>query len=294
MSHEPTDKDWANAKWVCRLSDDEVRMAKELGFKPWSLTKSIPSPHQRWKLPVSDWIRAEWAKRHPGPDFAQGYSVDPVELAVSNRSSAHLREQDQLALRKQARYREAAERIGYVASQVEWIDRLELFGSVAESLPRDKPRFRWRDARFPLHEVANINLAVWVTDLSQLDVLRHLISDLLQLMSIEKPMEPGVPHYAIDLFIMQAHDSHYRYRYRGRLCHYGKCPRMDKEACLTPGCGAQPFLLQLKNFEFNYLKVFDRNAVVLFDRESVGWVEKPQYPPQAETRLKIRPVSDED
>lgn len=32
-------------------------MAKELGFKPKSLMKNIPSPSQRWKMPVKQWIR---------------------------------------------------------------------------------------------------------------------------------------------------------------------------------------------------------------------------------------------
>ena len=32
-------------------------MAKELGLNPRSLIKNIPSPEQRWKLPVKQWIR---------------------------------------------------------------------------------------------------------------------------------------------------------------------------------------------------------------------------------------------
>lgn len=32
-------------------------MAKELGISPRSLIKNIPSPQQRWKLPVKEWIR---------------------------------------------------------------------------------------------------------------------------------------------------------------------------------------------------------------------------------------------
>jgi hypothetical protein len=38
-------------------------MAKELGFKPHSLLKNIPSPRQPWKAPVAEWIRDLYEKR---------------------------------------------------------------------------------------------------------------------------------------------------------------------------------------------------------------------------------------
>jgi len=43
--------EWQEAKRRCRLSDEEVRMAKELGFKPRSLIKNIPAKSQPWKAP---------------------------------------------------------------------------------------------------------------------------------------------------------------------------------------------------------------------------------------------------
>jgi hypothetical protein len=38
-------------------------MAKELGFKPRSLLKNLPSPQQRWKARVAEWVRELYAKR---------------------------------------------------------------------------------------------------------------------------------------------------------------------------------------------------------------------------------------
>jgi hypothetical protein len=38
-------------------------MARELGFKPKSLLKNIPSPSQRWKAPVADWVRNLYEKK---------------------------------------------------------------------------------------------------------------------------------------------------------------------------------------------------------------------------------------
>ena len=58
-----TEQAWAEAARRCRLSPADVRMAKELGFKPQSLLKNIPSPTQPWKAPVAEWIRDLYEKR---------------------------------------------------------------------------------------------------------------------------------------------------------------------------------------------------------------------------------------
>ncbi len=54
---------WAEAQRRCRLWDEAVRMAKELGLSPRSLIKNIPSPTQQWKAPVEDWVRDLYEKR---------------------------------------------------------------------------------------------------------------------------------------------------------------------------------------------------------------------------------------
>ncbi len=59
------DEPWAEAKRLCRLSEEDVRMAKELGMGPDSLIKNRPSPSQQWKLPIKDWIRELYAKKKP-------------------------------------------------------------------------------------------------------------------------------------------------------------------------------------------------------------------------------------
>jgi hypothetical protein len=38
------EQQWAKAQRRCRLSDEALRMAKELGLNPTSLIKNIPSP----------------------------------------------------------------------------------------------------------------------------------------------------------------------------------------------------------------------------------------------------------
>ncbi len=49
--------DWAEVKRRCRLSQQDVEMAKELGLSPRSLIKNIPNRSQPWKAPVKYWIR---------------------------------------------------------------------------------------------------------------------------------------------------------------------------------------------------------------------------------------------
>lgn len=58
-----TEQAWAEVAWRCRLSPAEVRMARELGFKPRSLLKNILSPQQPWKAPVTEWVRELHQKR---------------------------------------------------------------------------------------------------------------------------------------------------------------------------------------------------------------------------------------
>ncbi len=54
---------WKEAYGKCCLSVRHIQMAKELGLNSKSLIKNIPNPHERWKVPVSDWIEEMYAKR---------------------------------------------------------------------------------------------------------------------------------------------------------------------------------------------------------------------------------------
>jgi hypothetical protein len=84
---------WAEAQRRCRLSDEAVRMAKELGLNPRSLIKNIPSPMQQWKAPVEDWVREIYQRRYgakPGRRKAAARSDDGQRANSSgpSRSSA--------------------------------------------------------------------------------------------------------------------------------------------------------------------------------------------------------------
>lgn len=63
MDKQKKDQLWAEAKRRCRLSNEAVNMAKEMGLNPKSLIKNIPGPKEYWKAPVEDWLRDIYAGR---------------------------------------------------------------------------------------------------------------------------------------------------------------------------------------------------------------------------------------
>ncbi len=63
-----SDKLWKEAKVRCRLNEEDIRMAKEMGLNPKSLIKNIPSKQQQWKLPVKEWLRDMWEDRQEKAD----------------------------------------------------------------------------------------------------------------------------------------------------------------------------------------------------------------------------------
>ena len=54
---------WDEAKKKCRIGDEEIRMAKEMGLNPKSLIKNIPNKSEKWKALVKDWIHDMYDKR---------------------------------------------------------------------------------------------------------------------------------------------------------------------------------------------------------------------------------------
>jgi hypothetical protein len=54
---------WPEAAKLCRLNENDIEMAKRLGFGPDSLIRARPDRKQRWKLPVKEWIHELHFKR---------------------------------------------------------------------------------------------------------------------------------------------------------------------------------------------------------------------------------------
>ena len=60
------DEAWTNAKKICRLTTRQVEMARALGMNPGKLARLRPSPQQRWKVPVGEFIEECYQKRFGG------------------------------------------------------------------------------------------------------------------------------------------------------------------------------------------------------------------------------------
>lgn len=74
---------WKEAKKKCRLNENDIKMAKELGLNPKSLMKNIPNKNQQWKAPVKDWIRELHEERF-SRKTPKGSSVKTTELEVED------------------------------------------------------------------------------------------------------------------------------------------------------------------------------------------------------------------
>jgi hypothetical protein len=77
---------WKEAKTKCKLSEEAIRMAKEMGLNPLSLIKNIPSPQQRWKAPVEEWVRDMYEGRRLKAEIRK-----QQKLALGANSSVPLR-----------------------------------------------------------------------------------------------------------------------------------------------------------------------------------------------------------
>ena len=62
---------WTNAKKICRLTARQVEMARALGMNPKKLPGLRPSPQEKWKLPVGEFIEECPCRRQSAQVVAQ-------------------------------------------------------------------------------------------------------------------------------------------------------------------------------------------------------------------------------
>ncbi len=321
---------WEEAQRRCKLSDAEVRMAKELGFQPKSLIKNIPAPSQKWKAPVSVWVRTLYEEKfgsrgkadaalgartmqhavfenrnpeYPWPDkpkipqlvFDESiesqddedveteWSEYPFRDRFGPPSDAEIDEENALMLRRQCKFRWAAQSIAVALSKLPEVQKVAAFGAVAQPLEMEVPRFsEFRRHRVEvLHECADLDLAVWLTDVSRLRELKNAMTRGLSM--TQDTLYGGVAPHQVDVHILDAVSGDYR----GRLCAFGQCPKPRKIQCLVPGCGAQPFLRQFEKYRFNRGRFEGEPRVTLFDR-AVGFLVRLPRIGAAPARIEDR------
>lgn len=323
------DFQWHEAQRRCRLSDEALAMARELGLSPRDLIKNIPAKSQPWKAPVEDWVRHLYHQRRatasrarpvptqtaasdptssqppesapapaPGAPAPQslaeselGPPAAPTELEQAEAqlmarfeagdlsyeqfdwemrelhrhapvTQAEVDKHNRLMLARQQNFRRAAEAVAQALAGQPAVQKVVLFGSVALPLRKEVPRRapRLRRARIAVwHECNDVDLAVWLSELSGLSALRRLIARTVQTLPVS--FGGGVPHHAVDVHILEPGTN----RYRGRLCIYSQCPNYKPE-CYVAGCGAVPFLQQFRDYEFDPRALALDRSVTLFSR----------------------------
>ena len=301
---------WNEAQRLCSLSDEEVRMAKELGFAPGRLIKSIPSASESWKLPVNEWVRSLYDRKfgapphtqaprtsakviefrnpaHPWPDDPEIPELPPYDpdefmgeeyaeevLDWGNNfdppTDEDIDEENTLMLRRQCLFRWAAQSIAVSMSELDSVRKVAAFGAVAQPLEMEVPRF----SQFRRHRIEVLH------ECGDLD-LAVWTTELGKLEDLKKALRRGisplqntpyggVAHHQVDVHVFEADTS----VYAGRLCIFKECPKPGKRECLVPNCGAQPFLQQFNGYRFK--PALFEGEVVLFDRASGFLVRKPR------------------
>jgi len=184
-------------------------------------------------------------------------------------SAGEIGEENRILKARYDCFRRFASLFAEVASKLDFVQRIVLFGSVAAPLKKEVPRFRRfrREGIAVWHECNDVDLAVWVSDLTRLRQLKRAVSDATNLWQAIAHREnmPSVPHHAVDVFLLEP-GTH---RYRGNLCFYGQCPK-GKPECEVAGCGALPFLQLYEDFKFDRQAPFGEHALVLFERAAAA------------------------
>lgn len=184
-------------------------------------------------------------------------------MAPRPTSRAGIEEQNRLLLDRYRHFRLAADAVTAAWQFHPHVMAVSLIGSVARDPWKEVPRFTpYRRARIELwHECKDLDLALWLSDLSDLNALRRK-----SVAAVRKLMERrriGVAAHQVDAFILEPGTD----RYLGRLCAFNACPKGKRE-CLVPGCGDMPFLRQHDEFEWWADPLAPGKAVRLFDRAS--------------------------
>ena len=171
--------------------------------------------------------------------------------------------QNRYLLRRYREFRLAADRVTAAWRRHPHVVAVSLIGSLARDPWKEVPRFQpWRRAGVELwHECKDIDLALWLDDLADLNGLRRMRAKALQ--NLLKHEGLGIASHQIDGFVFEPETD----RYLGRLCDFNACPKGKRE-CRVPGCGDVAFLRQHEDFVWQADSLVGDRAVRLFDRDS--------------------------
>lgn len=114
-----------------------------------------------------------------------------------------IQRENQRAQKRQEDFRLTGQYVAQAFEQISGVEKVVLFGSVAQPLLEEKPRYRkYRRAGIPmLHECKDIDLAVWVSDSGCLRAMQKARSRAVNQLWQEHGI--GVVHHQVDALIME-------------------------------------------------------------------------------------------
>lgn len=237
------------------MNDDDIRMAKELGMAAGSLIKNIPARGQMWKLPVKEWIRELYAERFGNASRARDtthsgdHEISAVDIDEPDDSAPWLEGGEKRYSREELRL--AGTYVARELSLLPEVVRVVLFGLVVKSTVFSSDETK---------RCKDVDLAVWLTDLSRLKALQNAKGEALNRLRAMRNIV--VDSSRVDVHILEPGSE----RYRGRLCNFGACPERYNDACMLDGCGAQPFLRQLSDYRHDRDRFALADLEILFER----------------------------
>jgi hypothetical protein len=178
-----------------------------------------------------------------------------------DRALEELVEEDNArARRRRERLRTAGDAVAAALAEVPCVQKVVLFGSVVRDPETIWRRYRGYGRVAVERRCGDADLAVWVSDLTELATLQRVRNKTAG--RLDRELELGVPHHQIEIFLMEPGTD----RYLGRLCTTNACPRPGKEECWTTGCGAPLHLKQIDGFAFRPEALSPDRSEVLFER----------------------------
>ena len=186
-------------------------------------------------------------------------------------SDEKIAEQNGFLIRRQRLFRWAAQSIAVAMSELAEVQRVAAFGAASQPLEMEVPRFREfrRHGIEVYHECADLDLAVWTTDLDRLKELKRALGKGLRV--VQHTPYGGVAQHQVDVHLFDSAVGDYQ----GRLCIFGECPKPGKRECFVPDCGAHKFLQQFEGYRFKPARFAGEPKVILFDRAGGFLVRMP-------------------
>lgn len=178
-------------------------------------------------------------------------------------SPAGIAEQNDRLLRQYQEFRYAADAVVAAWQDCPDVSAVALIGSVAVAPWKEVPRFPpFHRARIALwHECKDVDLALWLTGLDDLNGLRRTKDKALRNLFEERGI--GIASHQVDVFVLEPGTD----RYLRRLCQFNSCPK-GKPECLVPGCGATKLLRQHEDFQWRPETLIEGRIVHLFGRST--------------------------